>query len=77
MDSDRDDEVRGFAGVELDARPLVTIRSDRLRLGEPGAQEMTDRELLAAVLEIRGMPPQRVETLLAHAEALFGQEEVL
>ncbi len=75
MDSDRDDEARGFSGLELDARPLVTIRLDRLRLGERGLDEMTVRELLAVVLEIKEMPPGRVETLLTHAEALLEQEE--
>jgi|GEM_PF-4502864 len=67
----------GFCEGELDPCPLVTVGADRLRLGERGLREMTDRELAAAVLEIKGMPLQRVKSPLAHAEALFGQEEAL
>lgn len=77
MDSDRDDEARGVFRVGLYARSLVTTRADRLRLGERGPEGITHVELAAAVLEIKGMWPELAESLLAHAEALFGQEESL
>lgn len=50
-------------------------RKARVRLGEQIPEEMTDRKLLATYLELKETPPERIETLLEHAEAIFEQEE--
>jgi exonuclease SbcD len=49
-------------------------REARVRLGSLAPEEMTDRELLAKYLETRDTDPERAQTLLAHAEAIFGGE---
>ncbi len=49
-------------------------REARVRLGERAPEEMTDRELLAKYLEIKGTPPERIEALLARAERIFEEE---
>jgi len=49
-------------------------REARVRLGSLAPEEMTDRELLAKYLETKNTDPERAQTLLAHAEAIFGGE---
>jgi len=46
-------------------------RAARIRLGNLAPEEMSDGELLAKYLEARNTPPERIDTLLAHAEQLF------
>ncbi len=46
-------------------------REARIRLGTLAPEELTDRELLAKYLEARNTPPQRAQTLLEHADAIF------
>jgi exonuclease SbcD len=46
-------------------------RTYRQRLGGESAEELTPPELLARYLESRDTPPERVEVLLQHAEAIF------
>jgi exonuclease SbcD len=48
-------------------------REARVRLGSLAPEEMTDRELLAKYLETKNVAPERAKTLLAHAEAIFGE----
>ncbi|MGD2164114.1 MAG: exonuclease SbcCD subunit D [Anaerolineae bacterium] len=50
-------------------------RKARVRLGDQAPEEMTDRELLAKYLEVKDISPERIETLLKHAELVFEQEE--
>jgi len=50
-------------------------RKARVRLGEQKPEEMTDRELLDAYLEVKDTPPERIDALLAHAESIFEEEE--
>jgi exonuclease SbcD len=50
-------------------------RKARVRLGDQMPEEMTDRELLATYLEVKETPPERIESLLEHAEAIFEAEE--
>ena len=49
-------------------------RKARVRLGNQAPEEMTDRELLAAYLELKETPPERAELLLEHAESIFQLE---
>jgi exonuclease SbcD len=69
----RDRDVRALlsdayfvGGVSRDVE-----RDTRVRLGALAPEEMTDRELLAKYLETKGTSPERIETLLAHAEAIM------
>jgi exonuclease SbcD len=50
-------------------------RKARVRLGEQMPEEMTDRELLAAYLEVKETPAERIESLLKHADEVFEVEE--
>jgi exonuclease SbcD len=50
-------------------------RKARVRLGEQMPEEMTDRELLAAYLEVKETPAERIESLLEHADEVFEVEE--
>ncbi len=43
--------------------------------GDGGREAMTDRELLRAYLEMGERPPERIELLLMHAEAIMEGEE--
>jgi exonuclease SbcD len=49
-------------------------RKARVRLGNQAPEEMTDRELLAAYLELKETPPERARLLLEHAESIFQLE---
>jgi exonuclease SbcD len=50
-------------------------RKARVRLGEQMPEEMTDRELLATYLEVKETPPERIESLLEHADPIFEEEK--
>ncbi len=50
-------------------------RKTRVRLGDQTPEKMTDRELLATYLELKETPPERIEALIEHAEAIFEGEE--
>jgi exonuclease SbcD len=50
-------------------------RKARVRLGEQMPEEMTDRELLAAYLEVKETPAERIESLLEHADPIFEAEQ--
>jgi hypothetical protein len=50
-------------------------RKARVRLGDQAPEEMTDRELLAKYLEVKDTPPERIKTLLEHAEPILQGEE--
>jgi exonuclease SbcD len=73
----RDYELRALLS---DAYTIGGINRDverkaRVRLGDQAPEEMTDRELLAKYLEIKDTPPERVKTLLEHADLIFQGEE--
>jgi exonuclease SbcD len=73
----RDYELRALLS---DAYTIGSInreveRKARVRLGDQAPEEMTDRELLAKYLEVKDTPPERVKTLLEHAEPIFQAEE--
>jgi exonuclease SbcD len=73
----RDSELRALLS---DAYTIGGInreveRKARVRLGDQAPEEMTDRELLAKYLEVKDTPPERVKTLLEHAEPFFQAEE--
>jgi exonuclease SbcD len=72
----RDRDVRGLLA---DAYFIGSIsreveRKARVRLGNQAPEEMTDRELLAAYLELKETPPERADLLLEHAESIFQSE---
>jgi exonuclease SbcD len=50
-------------------------RKARVRLGDQMPEEMTDRELLAAYLEVKETPAERIESLLEHADPIFEAEQ--
>ncbi|MGD2177734.1 MAG: exonuclease SbcCD subunit D [Anaerolineae bacterium] len=73
----RDYELRALLS---DAYTIGGINRDverkaRVRLGDQAPEGMTDRELLAKYLEIKDTPPERVKTLLEHADLIFQGEE--
>jgi exonuclease SbcD len=73
----RDYELRALLS---DAYTIGSInreveRKARVRLGDQTPEEMTDWELLAKYLEVKDTPPERIKTLLEHAESIFQGEE--
>jgi exonuclease SbcD len=60
------DDAYYIAGINREVE-----RRARVRLGEQTPEEMSDRDLLATYLEVKETPPERIETLLEHAEAIF------
>ncbi len=54
-----------------------TELESRLGQGDGGPEGITDRELLRAYLEMKERPPERIELLLLHAEAIMEREEEL
>jgi len=50
-------------------------RKARVRLGDQMPEEMTDHELLAAYLEVKETPAERIESLLKHADGILEAEE--
>jgi exonuclease SbcD len=49
-------------------------RDARVRLGDLAPEEMTDGELLTKYLETKNTEPERIRTLLEHAESVFAGE---
>jgi hypothetical protein len=49
-------------------------RAYRQRLGNASAEALTPAELLARYLQSKGTPPERIQTLLQHAEDIFQAE---
>jgi exonuclease SbcD len=80
--ADQESTIRDYALRELlsDAYYIGSItrevdRKARVRLGDQMPEEMTDRELLAAYLEVKETPAKRIESLLIHADEVFEAEE--
>jgi DNA repair protein SbcD/Mre11 len=69
----RDRDVRGLLAEAyfIGSINREVERKARVRLGNQAPEEMTDRELLAAYLELKETPPERAELLLEHAESIF------
>ena len=79
---DQESTVRDYALRELlsDAYYIGSItreveRKARVRLGEQMPEEMSDRELLTAYLEVKDTPTERIESLLEHADPIFEAEQ--
>jgi len=72
----RDRDVRGLLAEAyfIGSISREVERKARVRLGNQAPEEMTDRELLAAYLELKETPPERAELLLEHAESIFQLE---
>lgn len=82
--ADQEPAIRDYALREMlsDAYYIGSItreveRKARVRLGEQMPEEMSDRELLAAYLEVKETPTERIESLLEHADQIFEAEEEL
>ena len=80
--ADQEPTIRDYALRELlsDAYYIGSVtreveRKARVRLGEQMPEEMTDCELLAAYLEVKETPAERIESLLTHADEIFEAEE--
>jgi exonuclease SbcD len=73
----RDRDVRGLLAEAyfIGSINREVERKARVRLGSQAPEEMTDRELLAAYLELKETPPERAELLLEHAKSIFHSEE--
>ena len=72
----RDRDVRGLLSDAYFIAGIVreVEREARVRLGSLSPEEMTDHELLTKYLEVKSTPPERIQALLEHAEAIFRPE---
>lgn len=63
-------EAFAIAGISREVE-----RRARVRLGDQTPEEMTDRQLLKAFLEISDASPERTAKLMNHADSIFHWEE--